>query len=50
MKNLNELELQELTEKECVETEGGVIALVLSGIGLCFAAYKAGYMTGSAIF
>ena len=50
MKNLNELELVELNEKECVETEGGIAALIFSGIALCLTAYGTGYLTGKAIF
>ncbi len=51
MKNSENLELQELTLNQMKEIDGGVvIPLILAGIGLCLAAYTAGYMTGKAIF
>jgi lactobin A/cerein 7B family class IIb bacteriocin len=50
MENLNSIGLSELTDEELKDTEGGIIALIFSGIGLCIASYAAGYMTGNAIF
>jgi len=41
---------QELTINETQEIEGGFIALILTGIGVCIAAYGAGLATGKAIF
>jgi lactobin A/cerein 7B family class IIb bacteriocin len=50
MENLNSIGLSELTDEELKDTEGGIIALIFSGIGLCIASAAAGYMTGNAIF
>jgi hypothetical protein len=50
MKELNELQLEPLNQQDLNDTEGGIIALVFSGIGLCIAAAGAGYMTGKAMF
>ncbi|WP_197092863.1 class IIb bacteriocin, lactobin A/cerein 7B family [Labilibaculum euxinus] len=50
MKNLKQMELQELDEIQLQQIEGGVIGLFIGVIGLAFTAYAAGYMTGKAIF
>jgi lactobin A/cerein 7B family class IIb bacteriocin len=50
MKNIDKLEIIELTKNQMEETEGGFYALIIAGVGACLAAYAAGYVTGKAIF
>jgi lactobin A/cerein 7B family class IIb bacteriocin len=50
MENLKEIKLAELNENEYLSVDGGCIALIIAGIGVCFGAYGAGYLTGKAIF
>jgi hypothetical protein len=50
MENLKKNNFVELSETDCLNIEGGFVALIIAGIGVCFAAYAAGHMTGKAIF
>ena len=50
MKNLNKLEVEELTINQMEKTDGGFYHLILAGAAACIAAYVAGYVTGKAIF
>jgi hypothetical protein len=50
MENLKENKLRELNEAESLNTEGGCVALIIAGIGVCLTAYGAGYFTGKALF
>jgi hypothetical protein len=50
LKNVNYEGFEELSTEESREIEGGFITLIITGIGVCIAAYGIGLATGRAIF
>ncbi len=50
MNTNNKFEVKELTNLELAEIDGGCATLLIACIGVCIAAYGAGYTTGKAIF